>query len=47
VNLLLGVVGAKINIAKTLLLNANVLFPMSDGGLKPKPTLVLGLDYVF
>ena len=47
VNLLLGVIGAKINVAKTLLLNANVLFPMSDGGLKPKPTLVLGLDYVF
>ena len=47
VNLLLGVVGAKINVAKTLLLNANVLFPMSDGGLKPKPTLVVGLDYVF
>jgi hypothetical protein len=46
-HLLLGVVGAKINVARTLLLNANVLFPMSDGGLKPKPTLVLGLDYVF
>jgi hypothetical protein len=47
VNLLLGVIGAKINVAKTLLLNANVLFPLSDGGLKPKPTLVVGLDYVF
>ncbi len=47
VNLLLGVIGAKINVAKTLLLNASVLFPMSDSGLKPKPTLVLGLDYVF
>ena len=42
-----GIVGAKINVARTLLLNANVLFPLSDGGLKPKPTLVLGLDYVF
>jgi hypothetical protein len=47
VNLLLGVIGAKVNVAKTLLLNANVLFPLSDSGLKPKPTLVLGLDYVF
>jgi hypothetical protein len=47
VNLLLGVLGAKVNVAKTLLLNANVLFPMSDAGLKPKPTLVVGLDYVF
>jgi len=46
-NLVLGVIGAKVNIAKTLLLNANVLFPLSDAGLKPKPTLVLGLDYVF
>lgn len=46
-NLLLGVLGAKVNVAKTLLLNANVLFPLSDAGLKPKPTLVVGLDYVF
>ena len=46
-NMVLGIVGAKINVAKTLLLNANVLFPMTDGGLKPKPTLVFGLDYVF
>ena len=46
-NMVLGIVGAKINVAKTLLLNANVLFPMTDGGLKPKPTLVLGIDYVF
>lgn len=46
-HLVLGVIGAKFNIANTLLLNANVLFPMSDGGLKPKPTLVFGLDYVF
>ena len=47
VNMVLGIVGAKINVAKTLLLNANVLFPMTDGGLKPKPTLVFGIDYVF
>ena len=47
VHLLLGVIGAKVNVAKTLLLNANVLFPLSDSGLKPKPTLVVGLDYVF
>ena len=46
-NMVLGIVGAKINVAKTLLLNANVLFPMTDGGLKPKPTLVFGIDYVF
>ena len=46
-NMMLGIVGAKVNVGKTLLLNASVLFPMTDGGLKPKPTLVLGLDYVF
>ena len=45
--LLLGVIGAKFNVARTLLLNAHGLFPLSDGGLEPKPTLVLGLDYVF
>ena len=47
VNLLLGVVGAKINLASTLLLNITLLFPMSDDGLKPKPTPVIGFDYVF
>ena len=36
-----------LEVGQTLLLNANVLFPMTDGGLKPKPTLVFGLDYVF
>jgi hypothetical protein len=46
-NLMLGVIGAKVNVGKTMLVNANVLFPLSDGGLKPKPTLVVGLDYVF
>jgi len=46
-NLALGIVGAKINIAKTLLLNVSVLFPLTDNGLKPKPTPVIGFDYVF
>lgn len=46
-NLLLGVIGAKINVARTILLNASFLFPMGDDGLKPKPTVVVGLDYVF
>ena len=46
-NLLLGVIGGKFNIGKTLLLNANLLFPMSDGGLKPNTTLSIGFDYVF
>ena len=46
-NQLLGVFGGKINIAGTFLLNVTLLVPMNDAGLKPKPTLVLGFDYVF
>jgi hypothetical protein len=46
-NLMLGVVGGKVNIGGTFLLNVTVLFPMSDDGLKPKPTPVIGFDYVF
>jgi hypothetical protein len=46
-NILLGVVGGKINLGGTFLLNVTVLFPMSDGGLKPNPTPVIGFDYVF
>lgn len=47
-NLLLGVVGAKYNIPGTqLLLTGSVLFPMSSGGLRPKVTPVVGLDYSF
>jgi hypothetical protein len=46
-NLLLGVVGGKINLGGTFLLNVAVLFPMTDDGLKPKPTPVVGFDYVF
>jgi hypothetical protein len=45
--LLLGVVGVKINVARTLLLTANVLFPLSDDGLRSKVTPVIGLDYAF
>lgn len=46
-NVLLGVVGGKIQLAGTFLLNLTVLFPMSDDGLKPGPTPVIGFDYVF
>jgi hypothetical protein len=46
-NQMLGVIGGKINIAGTFLLNVTVLIPMSDDGLKPKPTPVIGFDYVF
>jgi hypothetical protein len=46
-NLMLGVVGGKINLGGTFLLNVTVLFAMSDDGLKPTPTPVIGFDYVF
>jgi hypothetical protein len=46
-NLFLGVAGIKVNLTRTLLLTANVLFPLSDDGLRPKVTPVVGLDYAF
>lgn len=45
--LLLGVVGVKINVSRTILLTANVLFPLSSDGLRPKVTPVIGIDYAF
>ena len=45
--LLLGTAGVKINIAKTLLLNASVLFPLNDQGLRPKTTFAAGIDFAF
>ena len=46
-NQMLGVVGGKFNLFGKFILNASLLFAMSDDGLKPKPTPVLGFDYVF
>jgi len=46
-NLLLGVVGGKVNLGGAFLLNVTVLFQMNDEGLKAKPTPVIGFDYVF
>jgi hypothetical protein len=46
-NQLLGVVGGKVNVARKLLLNFSLLFSMSNDGLTPKPTPVIGFDYVF
>ena len=47
-NLLLGVVGAKVNIPGTpLLLTGSVLFPLTDAGLRLKVTPVIGVDYSF
>lgn len=46
-NILIGAAGLKINLTRTLLLNANVLFPLGNAGLRPKVTPVVGLDYAF
>jgi hypothetical protein len=46
-NLLLGVAGLKWNLFGTLLLNAHVIFPLSDDGLRPGITPVVGIDYAF
>jgi hypothetical protein len=39
--------GVKWNIARTLLLTANVLLPLSDNGVKSSPVPTLSLDYSF
>jgi hypothetical protein len=47
-NLVLGAVGAKFNLPGThFLLTANVVFPLTNAGLKPNATPVIGLDYSF
>jgi hypothetical protein len=46
-SLLLGVAGAKVNVSRTMLLSANVLFPLGSDGLRPKASLTFGLDYTF
>ena len=46
-NLLLGVVGGKVNIGRSFLFSAGVLFPLTNSGLQPKITPFFGLDYVF
>jgi hypothetical protein len=46
-NLLLGSIAGKINIGRSLLLNAGLVFPLNDSGLEPKVTPFLGFDYLF
>jgi hypothetical protein len=46
-NLLVGVIGGKVNIGRGLLLSGGVLFPLTDSGLQPKVTPYFGFDYVF
>ncbi len=46
-NLLLGAVGVKFNPTGAWLLSANVLFPLTDAGLRSRVTTVVGLDFAF
>ena len=46
-NTVLTSVGVKYNVYGNLLLTANVLFPITKGGLRDKFTPVIGLDYSF
>jgi hypothetical protein len=44
---LIGAAGVKVLVAPHLLLTGNVLFPLTDNGLKAKAIPVVGLEYVF
>ena len=46
-DLALGAVGMKVNVARTLLLNAAVLFRLTDDGLHNRTTATFGVDYTF
>jgi hypothetical protein len=47
VNALLGSVGAKANVAGSWLITASILFPLTDDGIRPRPTAVVGLQRGF
>lgn len=44
---MLGAAGVKVLVAPHLLLTGNVLFPLTDNGLKAKAIPVVGFEYVF
>jgi hypothetical protein len=46
-SLALGTVGFKFNPAGDFLISGNVLFPLTDSGLRSKLTTVIGVDYAF
>jgi hypothetical protein len=43
----LGAVGFKVNVGSTFLFTTNILFPLTDAGLKSSVTPVFGFDYTF
>jgi hypothetical protein len=47
VNQIFGAVGAKVNVGSTFLLSANVLFALTEEGLRDDIVPIFGFDYVF
>jgi hypothetical protein len=47
VNLVTSAIGFKFNPWRSLLLSANILFPLSDAGMRANPVPVFGFDYAF
>ena len=45
--LYLGAAGIRFNPWRTVLVTANLLFPLTDSGLRDRVTPVVGIDYVF
>jgi hypothetical protein len=43
----LGAAGVKFNPKGNLLISANVLFPLTDAGIRAKAVPVIGFDYAF
>jgi hypothetical protein len=46
-SLMLGAAGVKFNPTRNVLVGANVLFPLTTGGLRDKLTYVAGIEYAF
>lgn len=40
-------IGVKFNPMRNLLISANLLLPMTDGGIRSNPVPVIGIDYAF
>jgi hypothetical protein len=47
VHLLLGAVGAKVNVGSSWLATVTILFPLNDNGIKPAVTPVIGFERAF
>jgi hypothetical protein len=41
----LGVIGAKVNFTRTLILSVSALFSLTESGLQNRVTPVIGFDY--